>query len=133
MPDAIAPQTALALSATEWMTLIGLGLILGALGQSVRIVVGLNKRSLPARGGREARLNLNPARLALSILIGALAGALAGLLVSEIAHAPGQAMVFTIEEVFGLAAAGYAGADFIEGLMARFTPDTPVGEAGHDR
>ena len=133
MPDVISPQTALALSATDWISLLGLGLIVGALGQSVRIVVGLNKRHAAGAAAGSIGRRLNPARLYISILIGALAGAVAALVVCELAREPSAAMVFTIEEVLGLAAAGYAGADFIEGVMARFAPNAGTHEDADDQ
>ena len=60
----------------------------------------------------------------ISLLIGAVAGALAAIMIlkPDAAISPGT--------LLGLAAAGYSGADFIEGFIARYLP---TGTSQRDR
>ncbi|MCC7565433.1 MAG: hypothetical protein KO206_04030 [Methanomicrobiaceae archaeon] len=92
-----------------------LGAILGAVGQGARAIVGVKKRADEAAEKREEMkdwFDLN--YLLYSLILGAIAGVLAAVLLlgTEI----------TREVLLGLVAAGYAGADFIEGLTERYLP-----------
>lgn len=102
------------LTAVAWLQVLLLGGLVGALGQGARVVVGLKKLSddAVAKGG-EAE-SIQPARLLTSLLIGFIAGALTALTL-------GLKMNDTVslQQILGVAAAGYAGADFIEGFMSR--------------
>ena len=111
------------LTANEWIQLLILGGILGTVGQGARVIVGLKKLSDEAAAAGEERQSLMVvSRLVISIALGFIAGALAavlaGIKLSEV----------SLQQVLALAAAGYVGADFIEGAMARFVPkkDSPV-------
>jgi hypothetical protein len=97
---------------------IVLGVILGAVGQAARAVIGIKKAA------DEAAVNdikidewFNWKRFLFSIVIGAIAGCLAAILLVE---AP-----VNQELMLGLVAAGYAGTDFIEGLISKYTPVPP--------
>lgn len=96
------------MTATNCLVVVALGLVLGAVGQAIRAIVGLKKRN-------DSGAELSPGRLFVSLMIGAVAGALAAitLLFSNtisIANLSSQTL-------FALMGAGYAGADFIEGFM----------------
>jgi uncharacterized membrane protein YeaQ/YmgE (transglycosylase-associated protein family) len=100
--------------ATPWISIIALGALLGFLGQSVRVIVGLKKtRDQAAALGKTFSEALEPSTLFTSLLIGAVAGALAALMILK----PDAGI--TPEMLLGLAAAGYSGADFVEGFLAR--------------
>ena len=100
------------MSAQDWIWLICLGGLAGALGQVARIVVGLKKANeAAANAGTKLKEAFETNRLVISFVIGATAGALAAIAVK-----PDLAKVGT-ETVIALAGAGYSGADFIEGLM----------------
>ncbi len=109
--------------AYQWLQLLGLGASGGALGQGVRTVVGLKKvNDAAAAGGGDS---ITATRLATSLALGAIAGAFAALQLLR----PDQK--FGVTQIFTIAAAGYAGADFIEGFVQRVTgavqaPPAPV-------
>lgn len=100
----------------ELLRLVAIGAIFGVIGQLIRILVGLKSLNEDAK---ELKLTTGelivPVRLAYSILIGAVAGVLASLSLEK-------AQTFTTAIIMGLAAAGYAGTDFIEGVAKRFLP-----------
>ncbi|MGN7998677.1 hypothetical protein [Sphingomonas sp. 22176] len=105
--------------AVAWFQLLTLGGLAGAMGQAIRVIVGIKKLNDQASN---ANLSLAamivPSQLVVSLLIGFVAGALASSqLISDLAHISSQ-------QIFALSAAGYAGADFIEGFMTRVTPAT---------
>jgi len=113
------------MNATDWLQLIGLGGVVGALGQGVRMIVGFKKLN-DAAGGRNAALTDMIAlhRLIVPLAIGFIAGAVAAIsAISNLADISGQ-------QILALAAAGYAGADFIEGFMTRIAPaaGVPLGQ-----
>jgi hypothetical protein len=84
---------------------LGLGAILGLLGQGIRTIIGLYKNQLA--------IDWN--RLIISLGLGAIAGSLMSLSLTidlnNIINA----------QVLALIASGYAGADFIEGFINRRT------------
>lgn len=93
----------------HWLLAIAVGALFGALGQGVRVIPGTYKRS---EKGEAFSLQV----LLVSLMVGAVAGALAALfLVTEI---NGNRIAFS--PLLGLMAAGYAGADFIEGFAGRW-------------
>ncbi len=100
--------------ASEFLVLLTLCALLGATGQSTRVIVGLKKlRDEAAAKGQAFSDVFQPATLAVSLIIGGVAGVIAGLALNT-----GE---ITIDHKFalGIMAAGYAGADFIEGFMSR--------------
>ena len=113
------------LDATTWMQLIGLGAMLGALGQAIRSIVGLKKLN-DAVSNSTATVSqvIEPSRLVTSLAIGAIAGSLASVSLIDNIHAVASA------QIAALLGAGYSGADFIEGFMSRATPSpgTPAGQ-----
>jgi len=102
------------LDAYQWLHLLGLGGFAGMLGQGARTIVGLKKMNDSASAEtRMASDLLDVSRLLTSLAIGFVAGALAAVpLLNDLAHVSAQ-------QIFALAASGYAGADFIEGFMTR--------------
>ncbi|MCA1715598.1 MAG: hypothetical protein LC781_01645 [Actinobacteria bacterium] len=89
---------------THTLMFLMLGLVMGAVGQGARTVVGLRKATGdPASGGLDAR------RLAVNLSIGAVAGTLGAVVLL------GDDIDKTL--LLTLVATGYAGADFIEGFM----------------
>lgn len=114
-------------NAAEWMQMIGLGLVMGAVGQGVRTIVGLKKLSDAASGANATVSQLIEAsRLWVSLAIGAIAGVLAAVTsLASVQWVHGDLPV-TGQQLFALAAAGYAGADFIEGFMSRVAPAAEV-------
>lgn len=93
------------------------GGLLGALGQGIRIAVGLKKLN-----EENATQNLqgispepfNSSRLLISIFIGFVAGA-----ISMLVKGPSNSNDddFSTEEIITIIAIGYSGADFIEGVF----------------
>ena len=61
-------------------------------------------------------MNGSHERLTFSLIFGGIAGCLAAILLIE--------TPIDKELLLGLVAAGYAGTDFIEGLMSKYTPPT---------
>jgi hypothetical protein len=116
--------------ASVWMQLIGLGAVLGALGQGIRAIVGLKKvQDAASTAGKSASDVIDPGRLLTSLLIGAIAGSLAAIsLVGTDLNATNQLIISTAQ-ITALIGAGYAGADFIEGFMNRVKgdPKSPAG------
>jgi hypothetical protein len=108
--------------AYDWLQLIGLGGLVGALGQGVRTIVGMKKLNDAASGTTSSVGDLiEPSRLVVSLAIGFIAGALAAVsLVKDLTK-------INAELIFALAAAGYAGADFIEGFVNRVSGGAPGG------
>lgn len=100
-------------------TIVGGGL-LGALGQGIRIAVGLKKlneentvRSL----NDSSEKPFSVSRLLISVFIGFVAGALAMLIKYASTEKPAD---YDTEIVITIIAAGYAGADFIEGIFITY-------------
>src|SRR5215472_4576783 len=103
--------------AGPWISIIALGALMGFLGQAVRVIVGLKKTKDQAAALRQAFAEMFEAStLLISLLIGVVAGALAAVMAVK----PDTSI--TTETLLGLAAAGYSGADFIEGFVSRYLP-----------
>lgn len=104
----------------QTITLVVLGALLGTVGQGSRAVVGIKKEMDAAKDAQTAgKANwFNGKELGVSLMIGAIAGSLAAI------AQYGPDLVITKDLLFGLAGAGYAGADFIGGLMQKWLPKT---------
>jgi hypothetical protein len=102
-----------------WLVLVILGALTGALGQGARALIGLKKlkeeNAQRSDGEKEA---FTWARLGVSLAIGAAAGFLAMLTTAGI----GTGVKIEPALLLGWFAAGYSGADFIEGLMSKSLP-----------
>ena len=95
-------------------TFVALGILLGLVGQTLRVVVGVKKEVDQATAaGKTLKDSFDSVRLAISLMIGGLAGGLGAisLLGTEINR----------ELLLTLVAIGYSGADFIEGFVRKNT------------
>ncbi|MEO0388694.1 MAG: hypothetical protein AAF281_14420 [Pseudomonadota bacterium] len=104
------------ISADQWLFILSLGALAGGLGQVLRMVIGLKKALDPVKDPKDA--DISTKRIVISLLVGASAGALAAILTIQ------EPTVISYQTILGLLAAGYAGADFIEGAMKKFVPQT---------
>ncbi|MEO1457668.1 MAG: hypothetical protein AAFV49_08900 [Pseudomonadota bacterium] len=108
----------MAFDTISWLGILGLGAACGIAGQTARVVVGLKKAQDAAAADPDPEAAIKSQRILVSLLIGAAAGSLAGIYTLDDPNMVSQ------EEVLGLIAAGYAGADFIEGVMKKLKPPT---------
>lgn len=107
---------------SEWIELIFLGGLAGALGQGARCIVGLKKLGDQAAAEGKTRDELfDTARLITSFIIGFVAGAFTAIFAS-----PDLAKI-QIEQFLTFAIAGYAGADAIEAVISRLDSSSSVG------
>ena len=115
--------------------LVGLLLsgLMGLLGQGIRAVVGLKSAATLSAGVPTQQSEFNVAYFGLSLMIGFIAGVLAGIGigVDQVAKVTPD----NLKLLLGIAAAGYAGADFIENAFTRLIPGlavtpTPASAAG---
>ena len=112
------------MTATDWITGLLLGGLLGMLGQGIRIIVGLKKLNDEASvQGTSFGSKFEGSRLGLSLLIGFIAG---GLAVIGFAESPGITNP-SKELIVTLLGAGYAGTDFIEGFIQKYLPRRATG------
>lgn len=110
------------MDAQTWLVVLVLGGFLGAVGQVARAVVGLKKESdAAASKGETLAMHFSGVKLGVSLLLGFVAGILSilGLVVAGKVSAAGSVDGQTITTII---AAGYAGADFIEGFMQTWLP-----------
>ena len=106
-----------AMDAAAWIQVLFLGGLAGALGQTARAVVGIKKVNDQAAAEKVNTEQLIVAsRLFISLIIGFVAGALAALIMGV------DTTGFDTAQILGLAATGYAGTDFIEGIISKVTP-----------
>lgn len=104
----------------EFLQSIGLAAAFGFFGQSLRAAVGLKKQAdEEAAAGKPAFENFSVARFVLSLVLGMLAGE-ASWLALYFLTSPEAADMSKGAAVFAVIAAGYAGADSIEGLAKRY-------------
>ncbi len=107
-------------SAAAWLELILLAGLSGAVGQCARIIVGIKKVNDQASATNQSMGSIiQLSRLVISLIIGFVAGVLAMLVLSPIAG-------IDAKTILAFAAAGYTGADFIEGIMSRYEPTPPA-------
>src|SRR6516162_1295131 len=105
--------------------------LMGLLGQGVRAAVGLKSAATLTAGIPTQQSQFNAAYFFLSLMIGFIAGILAGL---GLMAASKDLTTFhpELSTLLGIAAAGYAGADFIENTFTHLIPgigNPPVGAA----
>jgi hypothetical protein len=104
------------MDAGQTLTFVALGALLGAAGQGARTVVGLKKEIVDARGaGKTVGEWFDGRELLVSFVLGSVAGILAAI------WQYGPDVQITRDLLLGFAGAGYAGADFIGGLMDKWT------------
>jgi predicted chitinase len=97
--------------------------LMGLLGQGIRAVVGLKSAAALAAGIPTQQSEFNAAYFGLSLMIGFIAGVLAGIGLM-VASADLKIMMANLDfkTLLGVAAAGYAGADFVENAFTRLIP-----------
>jgi hypothetical protein len=111
------------MTAQQWLIVILLGGLMGLIGQGIRVVVGLKKaKDAAASHGRAFADEFESSRLLISLLIGAIAGAFAALLTLR------DGNNISADALIAVAGAGYSGADFLEGMMAKYLVGTDAGE-----
>lgn len=107
------------MDAAQTLAFLAIGGLLGAGGQGLRAVIGIKKQIEEAKEASRPKTVaewFDGRKLGISFLLGALAGVLAA--VSQYA----SDVAITKDLLLGFAAAGYGGADFIEGLMKKWLP-----------
>jgi len=94
-------------------------ILIGAFGQGIRMIAGLKKQSdKSAAIGQSFRDGIDLSRLVISLFIGAMAGIAAFLGFWQAGETdPTKGSI-----LFGIMAAGYSGADFIEGFIKKYLP-----------
>lgn len=104
---------------SEILLQILLGSVAGAFGQGLRLVIGLKKSSERAASeGMTLADNLDVNRIFIGLLIGAIAGGLG--ILSLTGFEPVNNL--SSQLFFTLIGIGYAGTDFIEGLIRKYIP-----------
>jgi hypothetical protein len=115
-------EDACPMNANDWLQLLALGALAGAAGQGARMIVGIKKINDAASAAQSSVADLiEPSRLVISLIIGAVAGVLA---VTQM-----QMTTLDGNSILKLAGVGYIGADFIEGFMRTVSAsaEAPVG------
>ncbi|WP_088889958.1 hypothetical protein [Leptolyngbya ohadii] len=103
------------MSVYEWLSYIAIGVLLGILGQGVRVIVGLKKANEQAAlSQRDFQEILDLKRLTVSLLIGGISGGIGAIVLLE--------NEINKELLLTLVSTGYSGTDFIEGFMRTKTP-----------
>ena len=104
-----------------WLGILAVGIILGALGQGARTIVGFKKLS-DYTDGADSSASFDGIRLLISFGIGGVAGGFAAMMMfTPTADGAGA----SVQQLLGIAAAGYAGTDFIEGFITRISGSQP--------
>jgi len=106
------------MSSSDTLAFLAIGALLGAAGQGVRAIVGLKKERDAAPPGKSWREWFNGTELTVSFLLGAIAGIIAAISQYE------PNVQLTKSMLTGFAGAGYAGADFIGGVLQKWLPRT---------
>jgi hypothetical protein len=100
----------------QWLEIVALGIIFGALGQGARTIVLIKKLKDYADDANSSTALIDGIRLLISFGIGGVAGAFAAVtLITDFTKA------VQLEQLFTIAAAGYTGSDFIEGFISRIS------------
>lgn len=106
---------------SDWIMLILLGGLLGALGQAVRSAMGTYKAVSRQNAVNKQDASISGQRLIYTILGGACAGALAAISLDLVTSGASTGQL-TPEAIGAIIAAGYAGTDFIEGFIRSRIP-----------
>lgn len=114
-----------------WFNLLAFAAFVGAGGQGARVIVGMKKLNDAASAETAAGVPTSTkdlivvSQLVVSLAIGAIAGGIVAATTMD------PRVGLTGEQIAGLAVAGYAGADFIEGFISRTTA-APGAAAGQE-
>jgi len=98
--------------------------LMGLVGQAARAAVGLKTMTNSAATSPGQQTEFNAAYLLISLMIGFVAGVLAGFAMSLPPVIVEGAI--NVKILLGIAAAGYAGTDFIENSLSIFIPNKPA-------
>lgn len=121
-----------------FLTHLWLGGLLGLIGQSIRVIVGLKKTyDYSQQTNRSFAQVFESRQLFTSLLIGFIAGCLGLITMMNFEAVPPKPPVtLTKELIVELIAIGYAGTDFIEAFVKKYIPSpeekvqrTPRGDA----
>lgn len=108
------------MSAMAWLTYICLALVMGGLGQLVRVAVGLKKlRDSNALKGVPTPFDNK--KFWISMVLGSLAG-----MVAAIAAWDASEPLLSREFLMMIVAAGYSGSDLIEGIIEKWVKKLPA-------
>jgi len=100
-----------------------LGGLLGALGQGIRVIVGLKKTyDTSLQTSKKFGEVFEGRQLFLSLLIGFIAGCLGIVVMLDFDSGTKPPLVLSKAVISELVAIGYAGADFIEGFVKKYLP-----------
>ena len=112
-----------ALPTSEIISALLLGGILGLVGQGIRAIMGVKKMREENANPALPSYDLNVSRLVASLFIGFAAGLLATLPFFKTDFSEGPK--WSQQVILTLIAAGYSGADFIEGFLKNFLSEKP--------
>ena len=115
------------MTVNDWISVALFGVIFGSAGQMIRVALGLRKLNQSQIAIAETHFSGN--RLVLSLVYGALAGvtALVGLASgfgSDEAKVLSSSTIVDPSQTLTIMAAGYAGADAIEGFVKNYLPSS---------
>jgi hypothetical protein len=100
-----------------------LGGLLGITGQALRIIIGMKKLGEDANQQQKTVGELiDGSRIFISLLIGFCAGILATITISDFKKELFGNPDTVKQNILAIIAAGYAGTDFIEGLIKKYLP-----------
>lgn len=102
---------------SDVLLLVATGTVFGILGQSIRVIVGLKKRMAKLDTDGKTTPAFSWSAIFFSLFIGGVAGVLAVFFATDMTM-PGKDED-TTNLLLGIMAAGYAGADFIEGAAGK--------------
>lgn len=105
----------------QWVMQLLLGGMMGVIGQGIRAIVGFKKvydQALAEKTDFPSKFQTSV--FFVSLFTGFVAGTLASIAISDDAGH----VTFDKNMLLGLAAAGYGGADFVEGFAKKYLPQT---------
>lgn len=108
------------MDAEHWLIVVLLGAVMGASGQLLRAISGTIKHARVRAECPEKAEEFSLRQLVISSIVGAVAGVLAAVSMSGEFFADGRWKPLDMKVLLGLAAAGYAGADFIEATAGKY-------------
>lgn len=101
----------------QWLQLALMGGIFGLLGQLVRTAMGMRKLTRSSGGLKKAMADeFSQSQLLISLLLGALAGIMATFTVPGLEGFADNPVV-SPTVILAIVSAGYAGGDFLEGIV----------------
>jgi predicted chitinase len=127
-PAASGDSKPVLLSSANVLAILLLCGLMGLVGQGARAAVGLKTMTSSATTAPSQQSEFNAAYLLISLMIGFIAGVLAGLALGLGSLA--KIDPSDIKTLLGIAAAGYAGTDFIENSLSIFIRPAASGGSG---